>query len=106
MMDEERNIPMNWAEIDKLKLKAHWLDNHNFVVERHQRTVLRGSWQFSYTKANNWECTKAMHHLIRGGSNEVTGNPIPQDVAYFAKWFLLVAMKFTVSATTTMTAKQ
>jgi hypothetical protein len=53
-MTEERMIPLNWQEIDKLKLRAHWLDNHNVVVERYLANVLRGSWQFSYQKENNF----------------------------------------------------
>ena len=55
MTPEERMIPLNWTENDKLKLKARWLDNHNFVVERYLANVIRGSWQFSYQKESTWE---------------------------------------------------
>ena len=88
-MAEERMIPLNWTEIDELKFKAHWLDNHNFVVERYLANVRRGSWQFSYQKENIWECVKATHDLYRGGPNDVTGKPIPQHVENLRQMVLI-----------------
>lgn len=95
-MNERRMVPLNWTEIDKLRFKAHWLNDQSFVVEQFLANVRRGSWQFSYLKENMWECVKATHHLYRGGPNDVTGRPIPQHVENYAKWFLLVKTKFTV----------
>src|ERR1017187_786238 len=95
-MNKDRMICMDWNEIDKLTLTADWIDGHNFVVRRYHGDVLRGSWKFSYTERNEWRCIEAIHHKYRGGLETITGNPIPQDVERYSRWFLLAKIKYIV----------